>query len=108
MPPNSIPAVVQEYEFSTLPDAKTVLLRVRHIMQDPSGQEISFNRGECILKEFACVSGFAGDVTVTANCVQEALPGTLVNNLPRTFKVIMNSRETILIDVETEAELYKV
>lgn len=114
VPPNSIPAVSKEYEFSTLADGKTILLRVRHIMSGPgyagnSGTSI-FTRGACVLTNFKCQNGFAGDVTVEAQCVSStpAYYQAPLDELPRKFNVIVNSKETLLIDVQSQEEFHKV
>lgn len=105
-PDARIPQIVQEYEFSTMPDGKTILLRMRHIMLND--ERTAYNRGECIMRDFTCIPGFAGDITITANCVDDVLPGTLVDGVPRKFHVLMNSQETVLVDAASEMRFTKV
>lgn len=108
---NSTPAFRKEYEFVTLPDAKTVLLVARHIISNPDGYgaPTTFTRGACVLSNFKCQSGFAGDVSIEARCVSNtpsyfAAP---LNELPSKFKVIVNSKETLIID-ESGDEYHKI
>jgi hypothetical protein len=71
-------------------------------------EHTAYNRGECIMRDFTCIPGFAGDITITANCVDDVLPGTLVGGVPRRFHVLMNSQETVLVDTATEMRFTKV
>lgn len=107
---NSIPAFTKEYEFTTLPDGKTIMLIVRHIMSNPEGygKPSMFTRGACILSQFKCQNGFAGDVKIEATCVSPTLDTAPLNDLPRSFNVIVNSKETILIDTDSSDEFHKL
>lgn len=121
-PPSSnlAPVITKEYEFSTLPDGKTILLRVRHIMSSfgsfgifgnsKTPETSTFTRGACILTNFKCQNGFTGDVTVEAQCVSTtpAYYQAPLNELPSKFNVIVNSKDTLLIDVRSQEEFHKV
>jgi hypothetical protein len=111
--PNSIPSITKEYEFSTLADAKTVLLRMRHILSNPPGygSDSAFTRGTCVLTNFKCQNGFTGDVSLEAKCISstssKAGAYEPLNVMPTKFKVIVNSKETLLIDVDSQEEYHK-
>jgi hypothetical protein len=113
--PNSIPSITREYQFTPLPDGKGILLVVRHIVTNPIiagvsyGEPTSFTRSACTLRNFKCQTGFAGDVSIAAQCVSPnphyyAAP---LNSLPSKFNVIVNSKNEILIDVDSQEEFHK-
>lgn len=111
---NLAPVVAKEYEFSTLQDGKTILLRVRHIMSSfgSSGtpETSTYTRGACILTDFKCQNGSTGDVTVEAQCVSTTPTyyQAPLNELPSKFNVIVNSNDTILINAHSGEEFHKV